>query len=591
MRIRPQLASELDEEQTPTTPARLLGNRTAPLSIGQLPRRRQAAPTGVVDTGEPDAPPDDDLELAEYVARIEQAAARERATGGVRSGVAGTTRVVTSGQDQPGVARLRRRKKVKQKKPFLRRKRTWVIFAVSLPILVGLVGTLYMLNLLRLGIDAYEDIHEDPVERTRWQVNPEGTPVPIPTEQAQLALPNWDGDDPVNIVLLGVDSRDGDENPPRSDTTIVVHVDPRTAQVAMMSIPRDLQVFIPGYGEDKFNAAYPLGEVNADEIPGGGTTLVAQTIEANFDIRIHYYMTVDFEGFKKIVDTVGGVIVDNNVQLSDNLYPTDDQRLTRVYFPTGPQKLDGERALQYVRTRHADSDLGRAERQQQLLLALRQQAIDLNLITRADQLIQDLRDTIRTDLDFNQMLALANLGRRVENQSIAKFNLWEEGLLTEHYPEFEGDAYLLLGDWEAIRRQKAELFGGPPSESAQDSDEGTAAEEEQEGPEPNFDTPIFVENGTTVPQLAGAHAQILVDAGFTAVWPGNAEQPVESSAIHVYNGDLDTARFIADQLGLPHSAITTDEGNEGITVVLGEDAIPDEDPQATEPAEDEGTGG
>ncbi|MEZ4572596.1 MAG: LCP family protein [Thermomicrobiales bacterium] len=447
-------ADPLDRLQT-IQPTDLVPRSTG--DVEAIPR-----PMAVDDAAQP---VEQEPSLEEYVHRIEASAARLRAEqAGDASGLsrprARTAGSPTSEQEQaqtvarrrrvPG-GRRRRRLASEPPKPWYRRRRTWFIAAMVVPLLFVATATAYVLNIVRLSVDAYGEIHEEPVkDRVRYTVNAEGTAVPVPSAEIEEVLPNWEDDEPINIVLLGVDTRVGDDQPPRSDTTIVVHIDPGTDEVTMMSIPRDLLVYIPGYGEDKFNAAYPIGEANEEEIPGGGPTLVAQTVEANFNIPIHYFATIDFEGFKEVVDTVGGVVVDVDTQLTDNLYPTDDLRLTRVYFSAGLQKMDGETALQYVRTRHADSDIGRSERQQQVLMAIREQAISRDLITQAQSLIQDMKETVRTDLSFNEMLALANLGRNVQPDDIARLNLWEEGLLTEHLPEFDGDAYYLAADWDAV---------------------------------------------------------------------------------------------------------------------------------------------
>ncbi len=516
--------------------------------------------------------------LEEYVRRIEASAARLRAeqTGDALGAGAALRPARLAAEEEPVQrvpgrrSRTARRPRAEETKPWYRRKRTWLIVGMVVPLLFVATATAYVLNIVRVSVDAYGEIHEDPVDRERWRVNPQGTPEPVPSAEVESVMPNWENDEPVNIVLMGVDARVGDDLPPRSDTTIIVHINPATNEVAMMSIPRDLLVFIPGFGEDKFNAAYPLGEANADEIEGGGTTLVASTIEANFNIPIHYYATIDFTGFEQVVDTVGGIIIDVPNQLTDNLYPTDDLRVTRIYFPSGLQAMDGEEALQYVRTRHADSDFGRAERQQQVLLAIREQAISRDLITQAQPLIRDLQDTVRTDLNFNQMLALSNLGRQVAQDDIARLNLWDEGLLFEHMPEFEGDAYYLSADWGAVLAE-TEAFFGSGTLPAEDT-----ADNPGEADEGDFDlgVSVFVENATDIPLLAGNSAQILVDAGFLEVWPSDARANQAASTIETPESQIATARHIADLLGLPGTAIVTGGSSDGITVILGED-VPD----------------
>lgn len=477
-------------------------------------------------------------------------------------------------------------------KPFFKRRKTWLIALALLILIPLLAGVLYAANILRLGINAWGDIYTPPEDRTRYQVNAMGTPEAIPEEEAQAALPDWSRDDVVNIVLMGVDVQSEDGSM-RSDTIIVVNVDPSTDEISMMSIPRDLLVYIPGFGDEKMNAAFALGHANQDTIPGGGPTLVAQTIEANFNIPIHYYATVDFEGFQRIVDTVGGVVVDVPAQLSDNLYPTEDLRLTRIYFGSGLQHLDGKEALQYVRTRHADSDLARGQRQQQVLLAIRERAVVRDLITKAPELIEELSDTVRTDLDFNQLLALANLGRGIDPANIARIDLWQHGILTEHFPEFEGDAYYLEADWPRVWELQAQYFDVPepvatPTSEAVAAEPTTtpeATDEPVETPvatstEPDLDTPVMVENGTDVEMLAGVTTQFLFDSGFTHVWPSDAEEPAAATVVYDSSGNPRTAEHICELLGLDPRVIVQREGNGDIIVLIGDDFPRPDDPSA-----------
>ncbi|CAN5229316.1 hypothetical protein BH23CHL1_BH23CHL1_04470 [soil metagenome] len=562
-----------------------------------------------ISSAEPVEPED----FSTYVRKIEEAAARSRsehrgeALAGrrpmARAGVHPATTVLPGSrasvhQRQQGNPRTARQGNGRQgggppatQKPFFKRRRNWFILFSLIVLIPAIIVGAYFANVAWVGWAAYKDINQPQIgDRDRYGVNPDGTPVVI-AEEAQSSLPNWGEKDIVNIVLMGVDIRPGDEEPERSDTVIIVHVDPKSGEMAMMSIPRDLLVFIPGFGDEKMNAAYAIGEANEDTIAGGGPTLVAQTIEANFNIPIHYYATVDFNGFQKIVDTVGGVIVDVQAQLSDNLYPTEDLRLTRVYFPTGLQKLDGEAALRYVRTRHADNDLARSQRQQEVLLAIRERAVVRDLITRAPELIEDMGDTVRTDLDFNQLLALANLGRQTDPAQIARIDLLKEGILSEHTPEFEGDAYYLEADWPRVHELQAEYFFIPepePTPTAEpvaaattipDAETPPAPAATPEPVEPNLDTPVMVENGTATELLAGLTAQFLFDSGFTAVWAGDSEEPVPATVIYDSSGNPSTAEHLADLLGLETSAIIQREGNGDIVVVIGDDF-----PQTPEPA-------
>lgn len=269
---------------------------------------------------------------------------------------------------------------------------------------------------------------------------PEGTSTPSATP-----LPEWNGSDPIHVLLLGVDTRPNEETEGRSDTMIVVRVDPTEKRVDMFSIPRDLVVSIPGFSDGfKVNSAYPWGELY--DIEGGGPALVAQTIELNFGVRIDYYATVDIPGLEQIVDTIGGVIIDVDAQLKDDQYPTEDFGYTRAYFPAGIQRLSGKEAVQYARTRHADGDFERARRQQQLLVAIRDQLLETGLISRLPELIDNLRNSIRTDLSPRQVLSLASLA-----QDIDRANIWTHSIAPYTYPVVNDSGWFLFGDWDALR--------------------------------------------------------------------------------------------------------------------------------------------
>jgi polyisoprenyl-teichoic acid--peptidoglycan teichoic acid transferase len=424
--------------------------------------------------------------------------------------------------------------------------------------------------------------HVEPTPRTHFRVNPQGTPEAIPTEEVELNLPDWNRREPFNLLLLGIDDRDGEDEPARSDTMMIVRVDPTNRTVMMISIPRDLQVTIPGFRVDKINAAYPLGEYH--EVPGGGPALAAQTIEANFDLPIHYFVSVDFTGFRKIVDTIGGVIIDVRAPVKDDQYPTETYGLTREYFPTGLQMMDGETALRFARTRHGDNDIARGERQQQMLMAIRQQAIHLGLITRADDLIRDLGDTIRTDLNFNQLLALANVGRSIESDDIYRINLWELGLIYEHWPDENDDSFYLDADWSGIYDLINTYFrsASPPQTlptpmvsqqlpPAASDDTGDAANSDAEDDELDLTIPIIVQNSSSADLIATSATRELYNAGFSYVTPENGYEIYETSVIYDYVGSPATAQYLARQLGIDESLIVYGSGGSGIVVVLGED--------------------
>lgn len=171
----------------------------------------------------------------------------------------------------------------------------------------------------------------------------------------------------LDVLVLGLDARQGEGALTRADSVMLVGVDPARLRVSVLSIPRDVFIEVPNYGLQRINTINMLGE---QEAAGRGPTLLADAVEQSFGVRAERYVRLDFAGFVELVDAVGGIAVDVERTIIDDAYPTDDGGTTSIRFESGLQYLDGERALQYARTRHADDDYQRAERQQQVMSAL-----------------------------------------------------------------------------------------------------------------------------------------------------------------------------------------------------------------------------
>ncbi|MEI6778311.1 MAG: LCP family protein [Chloroflexales bacterium] len=214
-----------------------------------------------------------------------------------------------------------------------------------------------------------------------WQVHRLAAAITVPEVRANppLSTPLVGA----NLLLIGVDARaDYPEEGVRSDTLILVRLDAIGRWVSLLSIPRDSQVDLPEVGIKKINVAYGQGYARAEELYGkgtspaqGGMALAAETVERLLNLhrrgmRVDYTAQVNFNGFAGVINALGGITVDVPAPIVDEEYPTPDFGTMRVEFAAGPQRMDGARALIYARTRHADSDFGRAERQQQVLRAI-----------------------------------------------------------------------------------------------------------------------------------------------------------------------------------------------------------------------------
>lgn len=229
-----------------------------------------------------------------------------------------------------------------------------------------------------------------------------------------------EGDGRVNIALLGIGGGDH-AGGNLSDTIMIASLDVKTKEVAIVSVPRDLYVKIPGYGYDKVNAANAYGE--RDNKDGG--TLAKKTFEANLGVPIHYYARIDFDGFKKAIDVVGGIDITNTSTLYDSEYPCDNNQYRSCGYSLKPGQyhLNGLQALKYARCRKGTcgDDYGRAARQQEVLVALRKKALSLGTLSnpaKIASLIDVVGGNFKTDLSFNEIKKLVGIGKDIDASKI-----------------------------------------------------------------------------------------------------------------------------------------------------------------------------
>jgi len=262
----------------------------------------------------------------------------------------------------------------------------------------------------------------------------------------------------INLLLLGIDRRGGTGWAFRTDTIMVVTLDPDTRAAGILSIPRDLQLAIPGHGQDRINTANVYGSLQGN--PDGGPALLASTIEASFGIPVDGYLMVDFRAFEEIVDILGGIDVVVPKLLHDTVYPDprpgDPHAYKTIHFEPGLQHMDGSRALEYARSRMSTSDFDRAKRQQLVLLAIRERALSLSAIPHWPKLAAAMADSIRTDLRLDELLAVAVLAARLDMSNLDQVVL-EHPLVFSH--RRADGAAVQLPKWDLINPVLLELFG------------------------------------------------------------------------------------------------------------------------------------
>src|SRR4051794_38233740 len=287
---------------------------------------------------------------------------------------------------------------------------------------------------------------------------PASAPPPVKTGQVTEAKPGK----PQTLLLLGSDRRWSDlkknnpllahSNPARSDTILLVRLDPRQEAIAVMSIPRDLKVLIPGFGINKINAAYTLG----------GADLTAKTIKSLFgeDFKINHIIDVNFGGFRQVVDALGCVYADvDRRYYHSNLGLPVSQHYAEIDVKPGYQQLCGQRALDYVRFRHADSDIVRAARQQDFLRAAKDQLSTSSLIDDRNQLIKIMQKSTQTDENLRSVKGVLKLAK------LAIFSAGHPVAQIKFPPVYSGDAetgeYVEASE-STLQRLRDEFFHASP---------------------------------------------------------------------------------------------------------------------------------
>lgn len=364
------------------------------------------------------------------------------------------------------------------------------------------------------------------------------TPTPPPNQGSALpnvTIPPWDGRERLNILLIGSDQRPN-EGTYNTDTLIVVSIEPTTGQVAMFSLPRDswgvplpagrLQnAFGPTY-EAKINSLFTAIRGRPDLVAGNSRTRGYNGLKAVlgelYGLDIKYFVEVNFDGFKQVVDAMGGVTINVQVPVTDDRYPSDTGRLSRVYIPAGIQHMTGSQALVYARSRHDSDDFDRGFRQQRVLTSLREQADVENLIPRIPELLKAVRATVKTDIPQAELAKLAGLSATIDTKNIRSYVF--------SYPRYGTQVlapiYKYLPDVGLIRAAVASAFTVDPALEAT----RTALAVEKAS--------IWVLNGTNQSGQASALAAYLEYYGLTASAPTTRPDTTGLAAtrIVVYNG-------------------------------------------------------
>jgi LCP family protein required for cell wall assembly len=257
-------------------------------------------------------------------------------------------------------------------------------------------------------------------------------PLPLPLVDARVSAPFPGGapvlfglpDRPFTVLVIGVDRRPS-QSVSRTDTILLVRIDPRNHEASFLSIPRDAMMSVPvGDGEvlrDRINTAFVYNYSAEDE--GAAPRALADTIERNLGIKVDHYVVFDHYNSKDVIDAVGGITVDNPVEFGQADYSEDDVNVAPQLFPQGKIKLDGYEAVAYGRIREGSTDFDRIERQQRVAAGLIDKASSPLSIFRLPSLYSAYRGAVDTDMSLRQSAGVLSMLKRVPDAEIKKKSL------------------------------------------------------------------------------------------------------------------------------------------------------------------------
>jgi LCP family protein required for cell wall assembly len=359
-------------------------------------------------------------------------------------------------------------------------------------------------------------------------------------EVPEGVMETWNGEERVTVLVMGLDYRDWSSGagPSRTDTMMLLTMDPLSNQAGILSIPRDLWVSIPGFENNRINVAYFLGEVY--DVPGGGPAMAVRAVEGLLGIRINYFAVVDFGAFVRFVDELGGVKVD--VPGAIRIDPIVGN--PKILQP-GIQTLPGELALAYARARNTpNGDLDRAIRQQQVVYGIRDRLLNpdslTELITKAPVLMAEISSGVRTNLDLDEAIKLAWLAQKVPDEWILTRAISPQDVSYARTPDGRS---ILLPKTERIRQLRDEIFLGSAGTLGPLSPGDPLENAVMEGAN------IRIINGTGDESLGQIVEDILISQGFLVHEFVSGEISNQSSVID-FSGNPHTMKYFIGTLGL-----------------------------------------
>lgn len=371
-----------------------------------------------------------------------------------------------------------------------------------------------------------------------------------------------ESDGRINILLLGIGGA-GHPGGQLTDTIMVASIDVKQKKLALISVPRDLYVPIATQNfYAKINTAHSVGETNPKT--GGGPEVSRKTLSEVLDLPIHYFVRLDFSGFVKMIDTLGGVTVNVDKAIYDPYFPAPNMRDYEPFqISPGAQKLDGKTALKYARSRETTSDFDRALRQQKILTAVKEKVFSSSTLAnpvKLTEILKILGEHVRTDLTLFEIERLVDIFQELDTQNIVTrvFDSSAEGLLVSS--SGPGDGYYLRprsGNFKEIQQVVKNIF---QTQNILDVKKENAK--------------IEILNVTVTSGLASKLSEDLKKEGFLVINVANSDFSISQSVIYDYSEGQKkaTVKSLSEKLGMqslqkPRPKTSTAD----LAIVLGED--------------------
>jgi LCP family protein required for cell wall assembly len=401
---------------------------------------------------------------------------------------------------------------------------------------------------------------------TAPDINGTPAPTPVPTQSVDTAPQPWDGASRVTVLVMGLDYRDWEagDGPPRTDTMILLTIDPLTKTAGILNVPRDLWVNIPGFDYGRINTAYPLGI--AYDVPGGGPQQAMDTVESLLGVPIDYYAIIDFGAFEKFIDELGGI----NIAVTSELSVDPIGKGNTVYLKPGNYLFDGPTALAYARARHTDGgDFDRAQRQQQVILAIRDRIVELGptqVAGKIPAMYNELAAGIHTNLSLNDAVKLGWLALEIPLDTVQRGAIAPPNAVS-FAKSPDGTQDILIPVPDQIRLIRDQVFASSNMASPGLTSGDARANMQAEG------ASIVVANGTYTEGLAQETQAYLQSQGANVVGTQNSEYNTYTQIID-YTGNPYTDKYLVDLMKIsPYNISLQYDPNSqvDVLVILGDD--------------------